>query len=508
MAKSKLATRARIAFNSASPGRYWSLHGDEIRQDDVAELENGGYTLVVVPDKEFIFHQFDLQRDMMAEQLAESVELKVFQDAGLNPMLEYKHAFTQRISHQDERMWTIGAAAISMGALESSISPLDGHIAYVDAVVPTSTLPYALYNAGLLEPKRDVFIYFQKDSLIISIFDGGEYIYGKSQDHGIKKLMESYAQLSHGRMEYEDFVMLLTSAPSGDDKDQNLQVLSDMREAISNALYGVKNILLYAARVAGVSNPDRVFIGTSEGSVPGLEDLAQELLEIEGHEFIFYTPFFSKTDPYVDQISVLSLLEADNAVNRDKPNPFNLTPKRRPGAFSTRPGGKAIYLVAASLIIAIGWPGWHYGNSVYYDSLNKAQMQSLRLREADFNELQARKERLLEERTRLLAEEEETQKKLDDSRALLTKIHEMRVLAQPAATSLAYLFDRLDEEKVRAVEVATKIRDATIQIRAGRDTRITQLLKRLAEDNYQPELRKITKLEDGAFSAELKVRFP
>jgi hypothetical protein len=508
VAKSKLASRQRIAFNSATPGKFWSLSGDEIRQDDISELDNAGYTLVTIPDKEFIFHQFDLQRDMVEEQLNEQVELKVFQDAGLNPMLEYKHAFTRRPSKQDERMWTIGASAISMGALESAAAPVVDHTPYIDAVVPVSTLPYALYNSNILDPKRDVFIYFHKDSLIISIFDNGEYVYGKSQDHGLKKLQESYSQLSHGRMEYEDFIALLTSAPSGEDQEHNLQVLSDMREAISNALYNVKNILLYAARVSGMNTPDRLFIGTSEGAVPGLEDLAQELLEIEGHEFVFYTHFFSKSDPYVDQLSIMALLEADNAVKGLQANPFNLTPKKRPGAFTSRAGGKAILLVAAALIAAIAWPLWYVVHSEYYIYKNKDELKKLNVHQREFDELQARKRQLEEERTKLIAEEADTKKKVDDSRALLNKIHEMRVLAQPAASNIAYLFDRINEAKVRTEEVTVKGKNATAKIRAGRDTQITALLKRLAEDNYQPELRKIEKLEGGSFNAELKVRFP
>jgi hypothetical protein len=476
--------------------------------DDLSELENPGCTVVAFPDKELIFHQFDLAKDMTSEQLVENVEVKVFQDAGLNPMLEYKTSFTKRVSRQDERMWTIGAIAASTGAIESVTASLLTRANYIDSIVPASSLPYALYNANILEPKRDVFIYFQKDSLIISIFDGGEYVYGKSQDHGIKKLMESYAQLSHARMEYEDFVSMLTSASASEDKEQNLRALADLREAISNALFGVKNILLYAGRIVGITSMDRLFIGTSEGLVPGLEDLAQELLEVEGHEFNFSTPFYSQNDQYVDQLAILTLLEANNIVGGLKANPFNCTAKARPGAFLSRDGGKAIALVSLSLAVAIAWPLWFVAYDQWYSYKSRSEMVELRQSEAKFKALETEKTQLEQEVAALGAEQQEKQAKLTETKNLLVKIHDMRVLAQPAAAGLAGLFERLTEANVRVESLEMTGRDTAAQIRAPRDTQITKLLERLAEDNYLPELRKIVKGENGAFSAELKVRLP
>ncbi|MDR2033618.1 MAG: hypothetical protein LBP89_03180 [Helicobacteraceae bacterium] len=508
MANNKLASKARVAYLASTPDKCWTLLGDEVRQDDLAELENPGCTVVAFPDKELIFHQFDVARDMTNEQLAENVEIKVFQDAGLNPMLEYKTSFTKRISRQDERQWTIGAIAASFGALEGATNSLLSYAPYIDSVVPTSTLPYALYNANILEPKRDVFIYFQKDSLVISIFEGGEYVYGKSQDHGIKKLMDSYSQLSHARMEYEDFVSMLTSASASENKEQNLSALADLREAISNALFGVKNILLYAGRIAGVTNLDRVFIGTSEGTVPGLEDLAQELLEIEGHEFVFYTPFFTKSDQYVDQMAVLTLLEADNIVNNLNANPFNCTVKSRPGSLLSRPGGKAVAWIAASLVVALAWPLYYGGLIGWFMYRDKAQMSDLQQTRDTFERLKSERAMLIGQRDTLQAQLQAEQTKLNDAKGLLTKVHEMRVLSQPAATGLAGLFERLTELSVRLVSIDMKGRGVAAQIRAGRDTQITKLLERLAEDNYQPELNKIVKGENGAFTAELKVRLP
>ncbi|GHV60006.1 hypothetical protein FACS1894103_4550 [Campylobacterota bacterium] len=510
MGKSRASSRATLAFVSNTPDRCYLGSSQSVRQASLTEIDNPGCAVVVLPDRELVFHQFDIQKDLTTDQLAEAVEIRMFQDAGLNPMLEYKTAYTRRASQQDVKMYTVGAIAASIGALENAVSPLTSRLSYVDAMLPTSTLPYALYNANILEPKRDVFVYFQREALVISIFDNGEFIYGKSQDFGIKKLLEAYIQLSGDRMDIGEFIKLLTSA-NKDDKDaeeQSETTLANLREALSNALFSVKNILLYAGRVSGVTNPDRVFVGTCEGVVEGLEDLAQEILEIEGHEFIFYTSFFSKNDKYVDQIAVLAMLEAQNLTNNLKPNPFNVTSLVRPGAFTERAGGKAVILIAASVIAALAWPLYYVGESLWFDHQAKKELADLGQSRAEFNALQAARVQLQAERDRLTAERQAALDKFNGSMDLLKNIHDKKVLSSPIAYALSQLYDRLTAQGVRVVEITTTGRDATAKIRARRDTQITALLERLARDNYDPQVAKITKVDEGAFSADLKVRLP
>ncbi|MDR3347560.1 MAG: hypothetical protein LBN32_02995 [Helicobacteraceae bacterium] len=471
-----------------------------------SDVASPGYVVSVVSDRELIFHQFEVQKDLTSEQLKETTEIKMFQDAGLNPMLEYKIAFSKRPNIQDPRMITVGGIAVSTGVLESATAPLVSSISYIDSLLPLSTLPFALYSSNILEPKRDVFVYFQRDALIISIFDEGEFIYGKSQNFGLKKLMETYIQLSGDRIEFENFMNLLTNP--GEVTENAAAVLGNIREAISNALYSAKNILLYAGRVSGVTNPDRVFVGTSHGLVPGLEDMAQEVLEIEGHEFVFYTSFFTQKDVYIDQMALLALLEAQNIANGLRANPFNVTNMQRPGAFTARSSGKAILLIAASLIIAIGWPVYFLLESLYYDTLTKAEMVQLGQSKIEFDAVQESIRRLTAEQQTLTVEQQAAMDKLNTSKTLLADIHKKRVLLSPVALALSRLYEDLIAHGVKVVEIDIKGRDSVLSIRAFKDTHITGLLEVLAEKRYSPSLDKIIKQESGEFTAELKVSLP
>ncbi|GHV09537.1 hypothetical protein AGMMS50229_19890 [Campylobacterota bacterium] len=163
MAKRKSNAKAVVAYTGSVPGQCWELNKGSAKLSPLSAVKSPGCVVAIVPDRELVFLQFQLQKDLTTEQLTEAVEVRMFQDAGLNPMLEYKTAFSKRASTQDMRMLTIGAISASMGAIESATSQLTQDISYIDSLLPLSTLPYALYNASILEPKRDVFVYFQRD---------------------------------------------------------------------------------------------------------------------------------------------------------------------------------------------------------------------------------------------------------------------------------------------------------------------------------------------------------
>ncbi|GHV09349.1 hypothetical protein AGMMS50229_19360 [Campylobacterota bacterium] len=241
--------------------------------------------------------------------------------------------------------------------------------------------------------------------------------------------------------------------------------------------------------------------------IPGLEELAQEILEIEGHDYIFHTSFFSSKDPYMDQIAMLALLEAENIDSGLTPNPFNVTAHKRPGTFTSRPAGKALLAIAAILIAAIAWPGYYYTKGFFHTQDVKVKLAALGQSKAEFNALIAARDQLRVQREALLKSYQEASDKFNTSKSLLGQIHEKRVVHKPIAQELAKVYAYLTEYDVRVTGVETKERDATIKLRAGNDTRITRLLEKLAAENYAPSMDRIAKNET-AFEADLKVRLP
>lgn len=472
---------------------------------DIGETARPKSTVVVLPDRDFVFHNFEIQRDLTREQLAETVEIRMFQDAGLNPMLEYKNSFACRDSKQDDRMKAVNAVAVSYGAIESATEKLKAKISYIDAILPTSTLPYALYNAEILEKKRDVFIYFQKEALVVSIFDNGEFVYGKTQDNGLRKLLESYAILSGKRVEFDDFVKILLTIDELDGEEDR-QLLIDIREVLSSSLLGIKNILLYASRVSGLNEFDRIIIGSTIGTISGLDLLAQELFEIETHEFNFYTDFYTKGSAYMDQVALLALLEANNIANELPANPYNCTIYRRPGAFLTRKGGKILAFMSAAVFVVLLLPAYYQAQIFYYDYRASHALEEIGKSKAEFEANAMQRDLLIKEREDLNKQLQDATDQYGFAKAQLDEIHKRRTINKPVATNLAAIFADIESANLQITALDLKSRELNLKLISDQDTKITALLNTLVDKGYITSLNIITQDDKKLYEAELKVR--
>lgn len=460
--------------------------------------------IAVLPDRDFVFHNFEIQRDLTREQLSESIEIKMFQDAGLNPMLDYKSAFSCRASRQDERMKAVNAAAISLGAIETGVEKLKKNVSYIDAILPTTTLPYALYNAEILERKKDVFVYFQKDALIVSIFDSGELVYGKVQDNGIRKLHDSFEILSGNKDDYASFVKTLLNIEKLS-FETDKQTLSDLREVLFNSLNSIKNILLYASRISGVNEFDRLFIGSCEGVITGLSDLAQELFEVESHDFNFFTEFHTQDEDYLDQIALLALLEGQNRANGLPENPYNVTPYARPGKFLTRKGGKALFFVAAAVLATFIWPMYYQSQIWFFEAKTQKALSEIGKSKPEFEANIALRDSLLAERESLIKQKDQVEGDYVSLKKQLDEIHKRRTKEKTVAVNLSTIFDDIVKSNLLIDSFNVTQRDLNLSLISSQDTQITTLLNTLVEDGYELELHEILKSEDGSYKAELKV---
>lgn len=489
----------------ASLGALYEREPSQIKRLEPEKITPLKGVVAVLPDRDFVFHGFDVQRDLTVEQVAETVEIRMFQDAGLNPILEYKNAFSCRDNSQDQRMKSVTAAAISTGAIEAGVEKIRKNINYIDCVLPASTLPYALYNAEVLEKRKDVFIYYQKDSLLVSIFDNGNFIYGKTQDSGIKRLYEQYCALSGRKDDYDSFVKMLQETEELS-HDHNLELLSYIREVLNNSLGNIKNILLYAARVSGAGEFDRVFIGSGVGAVMGLSELAQELFEIESHDFNFFTDFYSSSDSYVDQMAVLALLEGQNQ-NRGLPhNPYNTTIYERPGRFLERKGGKALFFVAAATIAVFLWPIYYEAQIYNFNAKTKKALLEIGKSRQEFETNLMLRDSLLAERDNLTAQKIDVEQELAKRQSELDEIHKRRTKEHTVAVNLADIFENVIRSDLQISAFSLAQRDLNLSLVALEDTRITNLLRRLVDDGYFVELYEILQNEQGSFVADLKVR--
>ncbi|MCV6607620.1 MAG: hypothetical protein OIF32_05365, partial [Campylobacterales bacterium] len=183
---------------------------DRLQILSLEETNRSSYCTGVLPDKDFISFNFDLTKDIAtSEGMDDSVEIKMYQDAGLNPLLEYNIVYNYTESKIDPTMVNVQAFAISLNGLKTNLEPYIKRFGYIDVAVPSETLPYALYNSNTLDLQNDIFVYFEKETLLISIFSNGEFIYSKEADFGLKKIVDNFTAMTGEQIKYDDFIDIL-----------------------------------------------------------------------------------------------------------------------------------------------------------------------------------------------------------------------------------------------------------------------------------------------------------
>lgn len=489
----------------ASSGSVYESDGVALRAIDKERLVAPKHLIAVIPERDFILHSFDVPREIGIDKLPETVEIRMFQDAGLNPMIDYENAFSYRDSRQDGRMYSVTAVAISTGSIESGVAKIKDKVSYIDSILPASSLPCALYNAEILEKKKDVFIYFQKDSLVISIFDNGEMVYGKSQDGGLAKIHETYVATSGVKSDYDSFVKMLVKQHDRFSEEEEEDV-PDLRDIFISSLSNVKNILLYTSRVAGLNDIDRVFIGSYAGVVYKLSDLAYEMLEIEAHNFNFYTDFHTKGEAYLDQTVLLALLEGQNQINGLPHNPYNVSIYKRPGKLLTRKGGKALFLVVATTIISLLFPLYYQVQIWGYEGKTKQALSEIGKSKAEFEASMALKEALTAQKNKLEERKIEVEQEYLNRKSELREIYKIRTKSKTVATNLLPVFESVVKSNLLIKSFSLNVQDLNMNIVSAEDTRITTLLNSLVGAGYYSELHEILQDEHGNFTADMKVR--
>ena len=480
-----------------------------IKELPLEESNRGSYCTAILPDKDFISFNFDLTRDIASsEGMDDSVEIKMYQDAGLNPLLEYNIVYNYTNSKIDSSMVNVQAFAISLNSLKTQLEPYTKRFGYIDVTVPSETLPYALYNSNTLDPQNDIFIYFEKDILLISIFSDGEFIYSKEADFGLKKLVDNFTAMTGEQIKYDDFIEILISKGVDESlhNEESQRFLIDFAEMFTNIFTQVGSVIQYAGRMFGIDEFDRVFIGTEKGTIPNILPFSRDMLGIEGHDYLFFTDFFLKNDKYIDQRYVLSLLELQNSTSKKNKNPFNATIYKRPSSYLKRPGGRLIIISLIAFILSFSYPLFMLLESTKNEVVINSKLKELKFSKAEFADFKAKEDSILKRKNKLTEKLQREKAKYKTKRELLEKIYEKKIVKKAKVDFINDIFIEINKKKVKINNFQLQENFANINLESKAQGRITSLVKKLVAEKYRVQMQNVTYSEElKRYTASLKV---
>ncbi len=466
-------------YDTATPHIYAQASSTSIKTDELINLKKATRSIAIMPQSELIEYSFDIEKGLPLEELYETVELKMYQEAALDHNHEYKIDYCYHDSKIDSHNLTIHAVAVPLQNLNSIFEENIKYSMYLDIITTYNALPKVLYDTDILNPSEDLFIYLGRSGSTLTLYAEGEYVYSKSDDNTLQSLYESFIQISGENFDYLEFTSLLTK--KGLDESlydhESKPLYIDLKQTIENYISTLNNRIIYARRIGGLHTLSRIYLGSEAGVIPGIKALLEEYTGVTSHDYHFFTDFYLKGDPYVDQQKLLALLSAYHYEQSDFKPLYNLSVFPRPDMFIKRPAGQMLILSTLALILLLSLPIFSFISGSWMEHRTKQLLETLNFSQSEFERFRVSEDESLKTHKGLEAQLHQEHKTLLEHKKFLNKLIKHRSLQKKKLTFLYQLLNKINQNRVLITKLVIKKNTIGLSVYSKKESSLTSLLR-------------------------------
>jgi cell division protein FtsB len=403
-----------------------------------------------IPNKNVITYEFKMQKNLLDKvDLNDYVETKCYEDVGLDEAEEYifKYKIIDTIS--DDKNVMVEVIIIAKKDFKSFYEPIVKDYGYIDYITYSGFVFNALYLEKILEPQNDLYIFFTKDEIIITIYSEGKFLQTSVIPEGLESIYNDLMEtLNIKNFEFSHFMELVVkkglNINNYVEKEQIL--FNEFSEFFSNKFLMISNQIHEIIRKFSLTTIDRIFMGTPRGVIPGINEFANMYLGVEANDLKFdlnYNPY----NVEIDQMLFLSMLYARYAYKKSY-QVDNFTIFHRPPTFFYRKSGQFISITVASIVLSAAYPLYQMTNTYIINSQNKIMQKELNSLKKQNNSLKRQNNSLKKKRTSKLNEQNNLKKYILDREKIIEQIYIEKKGYVPKAALIAKLVKYLMNNNV------------------------------------------------------------
>jgi hypothetical protein len=423
--------------------------------------------------KDVIVGSVEIPRSVQEEDLKDAIDIKAYDDLGLDSNIEYEIFFFDSKQDGDDRLFNV--FAIDKNRVVESFADVK-NISYIDYITVAPFLYKALYKKGIYEAGGiDCFVYFHKDDATVTIYQDGEYLFSKSIRYTLKNISDSFSKELGKRVDEDEFFKMLNSSGLQNSDSSYKQTLMKL---FGEVFVYINDVISYAKRAYGFGKVNQLYIGSEIGYIPGIEEFCFSYVNIPSKPLDIK---IHKNSDHIEVNPIYSLMALSASIYMEEGDDVNISIFKRPPPFIKRPSGKLTMAMAAGLVLGVVYPAYQYLENEFkwkreLSELNiEYQKVSLeaKKRRAEFDKL-AKEHKKIDEK--LAAKN----KDLDFRTKLLHEIYSKKVSYPMKAKVLTNLFEEIHSHQSRVVGVDNNASDMVVTVRSDSDKDITELLSKLA----------------------------
>jgi hypothetical protein len=473
-----------IVTLNAYTGKNYIFKGDVFQPLNKLTYNKANFITSYLSNKDFISTTIQLSRSIPQEDIDDIIEIKAYEELGLDQASTYIISSVEIESASEEREFHIFVAENEL--LSQLFLPLKHETKYIDLIVPTPLLYKVLYKREILnDTGSQCFVYFTKDDAFVTFYHHGEYLYSKSIEFSLEQIYDKFCEIEGEQVDKKEFFATLET--------EGLKAIDSRYQQNFMKIFGevfitINDIIIYTKRAFQLEGIDHMYIGSSEGPIVGLDEYSHNYLGLSSSDFNFdYN--ISNDEWYTDQLQYLMLLTSMEYME-DESSVLNLTMFPRPPSFVNRASGQFIIATFAAISMGLAYPLFHlvssYTNEAKIFALSK-QDQSLRDEATKYKTILGQKKKQISALDKDLAN---LAKLYAGKTKTLSSIYNEKVNYRLKSGVFYTIADELRKFDVYVDRVFTKEDTVWMSLLSSDDRKLTELIKYMSDTHFD-EIKEI-----------------
>ena len=363
--ESQSAIKNIVTLN-AYTGKYYIFKGDKFQPLKKLTFDKSNFVTSYLSNKDFITTTTLVSRSIPQEDIADILEIKAYEELGLDQAKDYVISSYETENAGDEREFHLFVAETEV--LNELYLPIKQETKYLDLIVPAPLLFKALYTREILTDNGvHCFVYFTKNDAFVTFYGNGEYLYSKSIEFSMEQIYEKFCEIEGEQVDRNEFFSVLETEGL---KATDSKYQQNFMKIFGEIFITINDIIIYTKRAFQLDGIDHMYIGSVQGPIVGLDEYSHNYLGLPSADFNFdYN--INNDEWYTDQLQYLMVLTS-MIYMEDESSVLNLTMFPRPPAFVNRASGQFIIATFAAISIGLAYPLYHLVSSYANDAKSYA----------------------------------------------------------------------------------------------------------------------------------------
>jgi len=497
-------TVKNIITVNAYADKYYQFKNGNFNSLSKLTYNTSNFVSSYLNNKDMITTVVNISRSIPEEDISDVIDIKAYEELGLDQASDYVISSIESESSGEEREFHIFVSEPEV--MHTLYQPIREQTKYIDLIVPAPLLYKALYNKEIVTSRGvHCYVYFTRQDAFVTLYRDGEFLYAKSIEFSLEQIYDKFCELAGENVDEKVFFAMLESEGLKTTKYEDQQ---NLIKIFGEIFITINDIIVYAKRAFHIDKIDKIYIGSVNGPIAGLDEYSQSYLGLESIDLNFN--YDIKNDEwYTDQLQYLLLLSTFD-YHENESSIVNLTMFPRAPSFTKRASGQFIMATAAATILGLAYPlGYLVG--AYMDdaktSLLTDKKDTLKEESDKYKKILGKKKEKIDVLDKKIVE---LSNRYSGKTKTLTSIYDKKVNYRLKSGTLYNLAEDLTHNDVNVDMLVTKNDILSLSLVSPDDRKITELIEYISDTHFNDingiDIQRIEKdKNNGYYKGLLKV---